>query len=207
MSPLELSRVVNGWYLTTVTGTGAAAGAAAIVPNGWVQVPVAAVDLASFLEASVFYTLAIAEIHGLHPEDVERRRLLVTFVLVGDSAASTLLKPLFGRSVPYWGKTIVKKIPMTAINAANKILGPRFITKYGVKQGALVLGKQIPLGIGVVVGAAGNHAFGWFIIGSAKKTLGPPPASWDHLENDDANVVGNEPTSWGDASEPSSAGE
>lgn len=181
-SPAELSKILSGWYLTAVTGTGATAGAAAIVPNGWVQVPVAVADLATFLEASVFYTLAQAEIHGLHPEDLERRRLLVTAVLIGDSTAAAALKPILGKTVPYWGREIVKRIPMSTINAANKILGPRFITKYGVKQGALVLGKQIPLGIGVIVGAVGNHAFGWFIIGSARKILGPAPSSWAHLD-------------------------
>lgn len=181
LSPARLTKVVNAWYLTAVTGSGAAAGASAIVPNGWVQIPVAVADLGTFLEASVFYTLTIAEIHGVHPEDIERRRLLVTMVLVGDSAAGTVLKSILGRSVPYWGREIVKAIPMSAVNAANKILGPRFITKYGVRQGVLVLGKQIPLGIGVLVGAGGNHGFGWVIIGSARKILGPAPDSWDHL--------------------------
>lgn len=181
-SPSELSNIVRGWYLTAVTGTGAGAGAAAVVPNGWVQVPAAIADLASFLEASVFYVLTQAEIHGVHPEDAERRRLLVTAALIGDSAAKGALKPLLGKTVPYWGREIVKKIPMSAINAANKILGPRFITKYGTKQGILVLGKQIPAGIGILVGAAGNHTFGWFIINSSKKMLGPAPTSWDHLD-------------------------
>ena len=46
---------------------------------------------------------------------------------------------------------------MTAINKANKVLGPRFITKYGTKQGVLVLGKQVPMGIGAVLGGGGNH--------------------------------------------------
>lgn len=177
-SPTQLINLVNGWYLTAVTGTGAASGASAIVPNGWVQLPVAVLDLGTFLEASVFYTLAVAEIHGLNPEDIERRRLLVMTVLMGDSAASSTLRPILSKSVPYWGKSIVEKIPMSAVNAANKLLGPRFITKYGTKQGVLVLGKQIPLGIGVLVGAGGNHGFGWLIVLSAKKILGPAPASW-----------------------------
>lgn len=180
-SPAQLISIINAWYLTAVTGTGAAAGASAIVPNGWIQLPVAALDLGTFLEASVFYTLAVAEVHGLHPEDIERRRLLVTMVLVGDSAASSVISPLLKRSVPYWGRAIVDGIPLSAIKAANKMLGPRFITKYGAKQGVLVLGKQIPLGIGIVVGAGGNHGFGWLVIRSAKKILGPVPSTWDQL--------------------------
>lgn len=187
-SPAQLAKVVNGWYLTVVTSTGAASGAAAIVPNGWLQIPVVLADLGTFLQASVFYTLAIAEIHGVHPEDIERRRLLVTLVLMGDSTMTSALKPILGKSVPYWGKAIVNKIPMSTINTANKVLGPRFITKYGTKQGVLVLGKQIPLGIGVLIGAGGNHGFGWLIIRTAKKILGPAPGKWDHLDIDDAET-------------------
>lgn len=214
MSPSELVGVVNAWYLTTVTATGAASGASAFVPNAVVQIPVAVGDLATFLEASIFYTLTVAEIHGLHPEDLERRRLLVMVVLLGDSALTSTTKGLLGRTVPFWGKQIVDKIPMTTINAINKVLGPRFITKYGTKQGVLVLGKQIPLGIGIVVGAGGNHTFGWLTIRAAKKFLGAVPATWEHmgspggLPNDfeaeratldadddiiDAEVVGDEP--------------
>jgi hypothetical protein len=64
----------------------------------------------------------------------------VQTVLIGDSAITALNKGA-GRSVPYWGKQIVNAIPMSAVNKANKVLGPRFITKYGTKQGVLVLRK------------------------------------------------------------------
>jgi hypothetical protein len=178
-TPAELVSYLNKVYLAAVTTTGAGAGAAAIVPNGVVQIPVAAADLLSFLEASILYSMSVAEISGINPEDVERRRTLVLGILVGNSTLSSTLEALLDRSVPYWGKKIVAAIPMAAINQANAILGPRFITKYGVKQGVLVLGKQIPFAIGVGVGAVGNHLFGWAIIKAAKKILGPPPESWN----------------------------
>lgn len=177
-SPGELISFLNKVYVGTVATTGAGAGASAIVPNGWVQAPVAVADLLTFLEASVLYTLSVAEVHGLDVEDIERRRLLVTSVLVGNSAANAVLEPLIGRTGPYWGKKIVQSIPMSAINKANAVLGPRFVTKYGVRQGALVLGKQIPMFIGVGIGAGGNGLFGWFIVKTARKILGPSPKSW-----------------------------
>ncbi len=177
-SPSELIALLDKFYLGAVTTTGAGAGAAAIVPNGWVQVPVAAAELVTFLEASVLYALSVAEIHGVHAEDVERRRLLVISVLLGDAAVKKAVEPILGRSVPYWGRAIVNSIPMSAITKANKVLGPRFITKYGTKQGVLVLGKQMPMLIGVGIGAAGNGAFGWFVIRSARKILGPLPPAW-----------------------------
>lgn len=180
-SPADLVSYLNKIYLGAVAGAGAGAGAAAAVPNGWVQVPAALADLLTFLEASVLYTLSVAEVHGLDVEDVERRRLLVTAVLVGNSTATATLQPLVGRSVPYWGRQIVKAIPMSAINKANQVLGPRFVTKYGTKQGVLVLGKQVPLFIGAGIGAGGNSVFGWLIVRTARKILGPPPQSWNKL--------------------------
>lgn len=176
--PSQLIAHLDKYYLGAVTTTGAGAGAAAIVPNGWVQIPVAAAELVTFLEASVLYALSVAEIHGVHAEDVERRRLLVMSVLLGDAAVKKAVEPILGRSVPYWGRAIVNSIPMSAISKANKVLGPRFITKYGTKQGVLVLGKQMPMLIGVGIGAAGNGTFGWFVIRSARRILGPPPEEW-----------------------------
>lgn len=66
---------------------------------------------------------------------------------------------------------------MSAIRAVNTVPGPRFITTYGSKQGVLVLGKQLPLALGVGVGAGGNHVFGRLTIAAAKMILGPAPDS------------------------------
>lgn len=177
-SPAELISFLNKFYLTAVTAGGAGAGAAAIVPNIAIQAPVAGVEMLGFLELSVQYTLTIAEIHGIDVEDRERRAFLVTAVLIGDSGAKTLVKPLIDRTAPYWGKKIVEAIPMSAIKAANKVLGPRFVTKYGTRAGVLVLGKQLPLFIGVGIGAGGNHLFGRSIVTAARKILGPPSPIW-----------------------------
>jgi hypothetical protein len=173
--------------------TGAGAGAAAAVPNGVGQAAAAVVDLVAFLEASVFYTLSVAEVHGLNPEDLERRKLLVMSVLIGDSAAKSVLTPLAKKTAPYWGKAIVHSIPMTTINKANKVLGPRFVTKYGAKQGVLVLGKQVPAFIGAGIGGTGNSLFGWFVVRTARKILGAPPEDWAALGTPAMDVPSTDP--------------
>lgn len=177
-SPAELISYLDKFYLGAVTATGAAAGAAAVVPSGVVQVPAAIGGLLSFLQASVLYTLSVAEVHGLHVEDIEARTRLMTSVLAGNTAATTTLDPLISRTAPHWGKKVVKSIPMSAINKANDVLGPRFVTKYGRKQGVLVLDKQVPFFIGAGIGAGANHLFGLSIIKATQKILGPPPESW-----------------------------
>ena len=142
-TPTELAKRVTKYYLSVVTTSGGAMGAAGAIP-------------------------------GIHPEDIERRRLLVQTVLIGESAITALNKGA-DKTVPYWGKHIVNAIPMSAVNKANKVLGPRFITKYGTKQGTIVLSKQIPLGLGIGVGAFANHMIGRTIVGTARKVFGPAP--------------------------------
>lgn len=183
-SPQELADRVTKYYLSTVTMSGGAMGAAGAIPGG--GVPSAAFDVLAFTEASVLYALTLAEIHGIHPEDLERRRLLVQTILIGDSAITALNKGA-GRTVPHWGKQIVNAIPMSAVLKANKVLGPRFITKYGTKQGILVLSKQIPLGLGIGVGAGASHLIGRTIVRTAKRVFGPPPEHF--VPRSDCDVV------------------
>jgi hypothetical protein len=186
-TPQELIRRLDRYYLAGITASGGASGAAGIVPGA--AIPTALADAMLFTEASVLYTLSLAEVHDLHPEDVERRKLLVLTVLLGDGAARALDKAV-GRTGPYWARRIVSAIPMSAINRVNSVLGPRFITKYGTKQGVLVLSKQVPLGIGAALGAGGNHVLGRLTIRSARSIFGPPPSSWDGDDREDAADLG-----------------
>ncbi|GAA2511216.1 hypothetical protein GCM10010406_54430 [Streptomyces thermolineatus] len=174
-TPQELIRRLDRYYLAGITVSGGASGAAGIVPGA--GIPTALADVTVFTEASVLYTLSLAEVHSLHPEDFERRKLLVLTVLLGDRAVRALDK-VIGRTGPHWARRIVNAIPMSAINRANKVLGPRFITKYGTKQGVLVLSKQVPLGLGAAIGAGGNHVLGRLTIKSARAVFGQPPSNW-----------------------------
>lgn len=188
-SPEELINLLNRIYLGMVTTSGASVGAAAAVSNGAARVPVAMVDLAASLEASVLYVLAVAEVYGIDVEDVERRRFLLMIVLLGDGGAEIAIQALGKRSVPYWSKSIIDNIPMKSIKAANKVLGPQFITKYGTKQGVLVLDKHLPLALGAVVGAGGKAAFGYGVIRSIKKFLQKAPEDWDYFDSNDRESI------------------
>lgn len=174
-SPRDVSRRLTRYYLASVTMSGGAAGAAALVPGA--GIPAALADVLAYTEASVLYLLSLVEIHDLHPEDIEARKRLVLTVLLGEGAVGAL-DTVVKRTGPYWGRRIVESIPMAAINRANKVLGPRFITKYGTKQGVLVLGKQAPVGFGALIGSGGNHIFARLTVRSARQIFGPLPDSW-----------------------------
>lgn len=182
-TPSAIIKKLDIAYLSAVTVSGGAAGAAGLVPGA--AIPTAFADVLMFTEATVLYVLSRAEVHGLHPEDIERRKLLTLTVLVGEGATTALHKSI-PRTGGYWAKRIVDGIPMSAVNSANKVLGPRFITRYGTQQGVLVLSKQVPLGVGAVLGGGGNQVFGRLTVKAANKVFGPPPEVWPtlHEENE-----------------------
>ncbi|MBD8606024.1 hypothetical protein IFT73_04090 [Aeromicrobium sp. CFBP 8757] len=173
--PGEILKRLNTIYLSSVTSTGAAAGAAAVVPGP--GVPAAIADAAFFTEATVLYILARSHIYDLKLNDVERKQALVLSIMVGDSVAAGIPK-MAQRTGRHWARKMVEQIPMSSINSINKVLGPRFVTKYGAKQGVIVLGKQAPLGFGAAIGAGANHITARLMVKQANQIFGEPPPAF-----------------------------
>ena len=178
-TPSQAVASLEAYYRNTVVGLGAAGGATAAVPGiGTAGGLIANVGVVgAYLEATMLYCLALAHIHGVEIQDLDRRRLLLQAVLLGDGGAKTVTKAA-ERVGKHWGKKLVGSISIESVRAINKVLGPNFVTKFGTTQGILVLGREIPLGIGAGVGAAGN----WFIargtIRATRAAFGPPPPHW-----------------------------
>lgn len=189
--PAEIIKALERQFLAAVTTTGAAAGGAAAAPGvgTGVSLAVSTGDAFAFLEASMLFALSVAEVHGVRVDDVERRRTLVLAVTMGESGAK-LVEKIAARTGKHWGRLLTDQIPMSSIRAVNKTLGRWFVTKYGTKQGILVIGKAAPFGIGVGIGAAGNHAFGRMVIGASRRVFGPAPSAFgaDHMMVVDGTV-------------------
>lgn len=67
---------------------------------------------------------------------------------------------------------------MSAIDASNAVLGPRFVTKYGNVQGEFVLIAQATRAFRVGIGAATYALYGWAVVNATRAVLGPPPETW-----------------------------
>jgi hypothetical protein len=170
-SPREVLRGLEKQYLASVSTVGAAAGASAAIPGEGqaVGLVVNVLEVPAFIEASILFAIACAEVHGVEIHDLDRRRTLALAILLGNSAA---------RTSPHWAKAIVSGIPMSRIHAVNRVLGRNFVTKYGTKQGILVLGRDLPLGLGAAIGAGGNLALGYTSVRAARRAFGPAPDVW-----------------------------
>jgi hypothetical protein len=176
-TPAEIIVVLERKYLAAVTGTGATVGGVAAAPGvGTVAaLALSGGETAVFLETTALFAMAVAEVHGIRVDEVERRRTLLLAIVLGENGA-ILVEKMVGRTGQHWGDLLPEAIPMSSITAINTTLGRWFLRKYARKQGMLALGRIAPLGIGVVIGAAGNRAFGRVVVNTSRRVFGPAPA-------------------------------
>lgn len=149
----ELLTRLDRQYRVTLTGSGAAVGAAAAAPAVGTAVGLALSggEAVASLEATMLYVMSHAEVTGVDLRDLERRRTLLMAVLLGSSGQRTIEK-VVGRTGPHWGKKIAEAVPLETIRQINKVLGPNFVTRYGTRQGIVVLGRLAPFGVGTALG-------------------------------------------------------
>ncbi|WP_137725329.1 hypothetical protein [Prescottella subtropica] len=186
-TPAQIVERMEKMFLTAVTGSGSAVGAAAAVPAVGTVASIAAVgaETAFFLEASALLTLAIAAVHGISPHDHRQRRALVLSVALGESGME-IVERATGLTATNWARLVTGRIPPQTMKAMNSSLVRKFVTKYAAKRSALILGKLLPAGVGAVIGGAGNRAIGRGVVDNARDAFGPTPRVWpDHLDRPD----------------------
>ncbi|MDR7172071.1 hypothetical protein J2W56_005832 [Nocardia kruczakiae] len=176
-SPAQILDRLEKIYLTTVTGSGTAVGATAAVPGVGTLTSLAAMSAETtfFIEASAVFTLAVAAVHGIAPEDKERRRALVLAVVLGESGME-IVQQSVGHSAKNWGTLLAERIP--GIKGMNESLMKRFVVQFITKRSMLMFGKVLPAGIGAAIGGFGNRALGKNVIANAHKAFGPAPMRW-----------------------------
>ncbi|OBJ28721.1 hypothetical protein C5U48_03090 [Mycolicibacter virginiensis] len=182
--PAQVIAKLEKRYLAAATASGAAVGATAAVPAIGTLMALSAVagETAVFLEATAFFVLSVAEVHGIPVDNRDRRRALVLAVLVGDQgkgALADLLGP--GRTSGAWlaeGSAGVAALPLPAVKELNSRLLRYFVKRFTLRRGALAFGKLLPVGLGAVIGAIGNRLMGKKIIGNARKAFGTPAHRW-----------------------------
>ncbi|MEV5353177.1 hypothetical protein ACIPM2_22555 [Streptomyces sp. NPDC086081] len=178
-TPAQVIRTLERMYVSTLTGTGAAVGGTAAAPGVGTGVALAlsAGETFSSLELSALFALSLAEVHGIPIDEVERRRTIVMGVMLGGSGSATITK-VAERTGQHWGRQVVAKVPVETLRQINKILGKNFVTKYGTKQGIVVLGRVAPFGIGAVIGGGANAAMATLTVRAGRRAFGPPPTTW-----------------------------
>lgn len=177
--PTQVIRNLERMYISTLTGAGVAVGGTAAAPaiGTGVALAMSAGEALSSLELSALFALSLAEVHGVPLDEIERRQTIVMGIMLGGTGSATIAK-VSERTGQHWARQIVAKVPVETLHQINKVLGPNFVTKYGTKQGIIVLGRVAPLGIGAVIGGSANAALAALSVRAGRRAFGPPPASW-----------------------------
>lgn len=172
ISTQEILEKLETRFVSRVTSTGVATGAAAAVPGAGTLAAISATlgDAGAFITATMVQVFSVLKALDAELVDVDHERALILTVLAGGSTAPAVQK-VTERVGPHWGKALLKKIPGKSLKPINKILGRNFVTKYGTKQGVVVLGKWIPFGIGAAVGGGMNYIFAKGMIKATRVTF------------------------------------
>jgi hypothetical protein len=177
-TPAGVVEALGRRYQLAVAGLGAAGGGIAVVPAlGTVaSLATATAEAVAALNAAVLYTLAVAEVHRLPVDDVERRRTLVLGVVMGEGGAALIRKVTGGKD--RWARSVTEALPLQVLGPVNNTLTRWFVKRYVTRQVALAVGRSLPLGLGVLIGGAGNVIAARAVIRAAERAFGPAPTRW-----------------------------
>lgn len=176
-SPVQIRERLDARFLTMVTASGATVGGTAAVPGIGTIMALGALGAESlvFLESAAFYTLAVAEVHGVDVRRGEHEELLVMTIMLGASGTA-ILSNAVGSSGSGSLAGQARRVP--GLKEINKRMLHRFVRKFGVKRASLALGKLAPAGLGAAVGGWGNRKLGRTVVDTADATFGAPPRTW-----------------------------
>ncbi|HEX6345208.1 hypothetical protein [Umezawaea sp.] len=174
-------------YVSALASTGAAVGATAAAPavGTGIALALSAGEFFSSLELSTLFVLSVAEVHGVQLDEIERRRTLVMGILLGESGSKTIGE-VAERTGRHRARQLVSQVPATTLKQTNGVLGKNFITKYGTKQGIIVLGRVVPFGIGAVIGGGANATVATLAVRATRRAFGPAPRSWPETSSEPA---------------------
>lgn len=178
-TPEQLVRLLEKEYLLVVQSAGGAVGASAAAPAVGTGVAMALTvsDVATFFGASAAFALAVASVHGIEVEDVERRRALLLTTILGDDGTKIVAEGAELTSVSV-ARALLTRMPMATVRKVNTTMTRRLVRTQLTKQTGLAVGRLIPFGVGLVVGVAGARSLGKTVIEGAHKAFGPPPLAF-----------------------------
>ncbi|WP_291042836.1 hypothetical protein [Herbiconiux sp.] len=181
-SPAELLVILERRYVAAVTTGGAAVGASSMLPfvGTGISLGLSAVETAGFLETTALFAQSVTEVHGIAVDDPDRARALVMTLLMG-KAGSDLLKQIAGQATggvnrnAYWGQVVTSSLPQFVVGPVADQLKKQFLKRFAAGQGANIVGRAIPFGIGAAIGGVGNLVLGRTVVTSARTAFGMPP--------------------------------
>lgn len=195
-TPAQIQKRIDDHFLALVTGSGGAAGGAAVIPGVGFVTGLGAVALESvvFLEIAAWYTLASASLRGISIGEEERRRSLVLVTLMGASGTALVAAAMgdepLRKQAPAKdpAASLIARLGVPQLGGLNKMMIKQAQKRLAKSARMAMIGKLMPMGIGAFVGAGANRKIAKKLMERARLALGPIPASWPEefaLSDDD----------------------
>ncbi|GAA4689156.1 MULTISPECIES: di- and tripeptidase [Kocuria] len=183
-TPAQIAKRLTKTYKRSVTVGGGAVGATALVPGiGTIaSLGLSSVAVVGYLEATALYAQAMAELHGVHPDDEEQNRTMVMALMLGEDGNQLMSQILANSSrskglTNKWGLMLGKSDGNKKFDAGRTIRN-MFVKRFLAKQTGAVMGRALPFGIGAVVGGGANLAMSRQVIKATEEAFGEFPAQF-----------------------------
>lgn len=180
-TPEQIAKRLTKKYQRTVTVGGGAVGATAMVPGiGTIaSLGLSSVAVVGYLEATALYAQAIAELHGVRPDNEEQNRTMVMALMLGEDGNQLMSQILANSSrskglTNKWGLMLGKGDNNKKFDAGRTIRN-MFVKRFLAKQTGAVMGRALPFGIGAVVGGGANLAMSRQVIKATEEAFGEFP--------------------------------
>lgn len=183
-TPAQIAKRLTKTYKRSVTVGGGAVGATALVPGiGTIaSLGLSSVAVVGYLEATALYAQAMAELHGVHPDDEEQNRTMVMALMLGEDGNQLMSQILANSSrskglTNTWGLMLGKSDSNKKFDAGRTIRN-MFVKRFLARQTGAVMGRALPFGIGAVVGGGANLAMSRQVIKATEEAFGEFPAQF-----------------------------
>jgi hypothetical protein len=156
----EKIKALTDSFAREVGAAGAAAGVVAASPafGTTATLVTAAAELAWFTTRAGDLILTIAALHGRpDPTIDERRAWLLAVLIYGGSARDEFARAVNEASTGVAPIGPDRRLPIAAIQLANRVMSKALFRKYGTRRGIAAVGRMVPLGIGAMIGATVNY--------------------------------------------------
>ncbi|RLY94187.1 di- and tripeptidase [Kocuria tytonicola] len=184
-TPAQLAKRAQKVYVRSVTAGGGAVGATAAVPGiGTIaSLGLSSVAVAGYLEATALYAQAVAELHGVEPQDEEQNRTMIMALMLGEDGQALMGQLLSSSSASKslsskWGLMLGRSSGNSKHFDVGRTVRNMFVKRFLARQSGAMLGRALPFGLGAVVGGGANLAMARQVIKSAQEAFGEYPADF-----------------------------
>lgn len=160
-APADAIAALDAWYLRGQTVDAGVRAAGTAVPLVGTLAGAAGGEPLTSLRRTMVYLLALADLHGVDLEDTDRRKTLVTAVLLGDEGATLASDALAGQG-GRWARGLASAAPVARLAGGNPLL-------------ATLVHKIVDGGVAVALASGGEAVKARAVVAQARRAFGRPP--------------------------------